>query len=219
MLSGLLEGGWTVPLVVLAAIGTGSILFDGLSQTAPWYTAFGFPGLGVATLQLLAFLGLIAAGVLAIARLVGVAAVGAGLVPIAGGYLIAHYLTYLLGDGQLIVVALSDPFQLGWDLFGGAFFEPSTDWIPPALVWTIQLAVVIGGHVVGAWAGHAVAVETAGRDLPAAELRRRQVPLAILMVALTATTLWSLGQAILEDPGTPGGAAAAIRGAPEPLSA
>jgi hypothetical protein len=198
--SGLLEGTWTVPLVVLVAVGTGSILFDGLSQTAPWYDVFGIPGLGIATLQLLGFLGLVAGGALWIGRMVGIQAVGAGLLPIAAGYLVAHYLTYLLGDGQLIIVALSDPFQLGWDLFGTAFYEPSTDWIPPALVWTIQLAVVIGGHVVGAWAGHVVAVANAGRDITSAQIRWRQVPLAILMVALTATTLWSLGQAIVEDP-------------------
>jgi hypothetical protein len=31
-------------------------------------------------------------------------------------------------------------------------------------------------------------------------LRRRQVPLAVVMVALTTLTLWSLGQAIVVTP-------------------
>ena len=57
-------------------------------------------------------------------RFVGRDATAAGLLPIAAGYLIAHYLTYLLIDGQLIVVAISDPLQRGWDLFGTAFYEP-----------------------------------------------------------------------------------------------
>lgn len=39
--SGLLTGRWTRPLVVLAAVGTASIIFDGLSQTEPWFRVFG----------------------------------------------------------------------------------------------------------------------------------------------------------------------------------
>ena len=119
------------------------------------------------------------------------------------GYLVAHYLTYLLGDGQLIVVALSDPLQLGWDLLGTAFYAPTLDWIPPAVVWTIMLVGVVGGHMVGAWAGHVAASTEAASTHTHAEGRRaarlRQVPLAILMVGLTATTLWSLGQAIVQE--------------------
>ena len=195
--AGLLEPGWATAHVALVAIGTASILYDGLSQTRPWFDLFGLPSLPLATLQLLAFLGLVVALALGVARLVGRGAVAAGLVPIAIGYLIAHYLTYLLGDGQRIVVAISDPLQLGWDLFGTAFYEPGTDWIPPALLWTVMLVAVVGGHVLGAWSGHAVAVRDAP---PRADVRLRQVPLAALMVALTATTLWSLGQGIVQDP-------------------
>ena len=195
--SGLLAPGWTRAHVVLVAIGAASILYDGLSQTQIWFDLFGLPSLPLATLLLLGFLALVVGLALAVGRLVGLAAVGAGLVPIAVGYLVAHYLTYLLGDGQRIVVALSDPLQLGWDLFGTAFYEPGTDWIPPALLWTVMLAAVVGGHVLGAWSGHVVAV----RDAPArSDVRLRQVPLAALMVGLTATTLWSLGQTIVKEP-------------------
>ena len=39
------------------------------------------------------------------------------------------------------------------------------------------------------------------RDAPArVNVRLRQLPLAVLMVGLTATTLWSLGQAIVQEP-------------------
>ena len=55
---------------------------------------------------------------IAVGRRVGYAAMGAGLVPVAVGYIVAHYLTYLLTEGQRIVVALSDPLQQGWDLLG-----------------------------------------------------------------------------------------------------
>ena len=195
--TGLLAPGWTRAHVVLVAIGAASILYDGLSQTQIWFDLFGLPGLPLATLLLLGFLGLVVGLALAVGRLVGLAAVGAGLVPIAVGYLVAHYLTYLLGDGQRIVVAISDPLQLGWDLFGTAFYEAGTAWIPPALLWTVVLAAVVGGHVLGAWSGHVVAV----RDAPArSDVRLRQVPLAALMVGLTATTLWSLGQTVVKEP-------------------
>lgn len=195
--SGVLAPGWTRADVVLVAIGTASILYDGLSQTRLWFDLFGLPDLPLATVLLLAFLGLVIALALAVGRLVGIAAVGTGLVPIAVGYLVAHYLTYLLGDGQRIVVAISDPLQLGWDLFGTAFYEPGTDWIPPALLWTVMLAAVVGGHVLGAWTGHVAAVRDA-RARP--NVRLRQVPLAALMVGLTVTTLWSLGQTIVKEP-------------------
>lgn len=193
---GLLGAEWTAGTVVLAALGTASILYDGLSQTQLWFDLFGVPSLPAATVQMLIFLGLIVGLALVVGRLVGLGAIGAGLVPIAVGYLVAHYLTYLLGDGQWIVVAISDPLQLGWDLFGTAFYEPRLDWIPPALVWTVMLVSVVGGHIVGAWSGHVVAV----RDAPqGVNVRLRQAPLAVLMVALTATTLWSLGQAVVKE--------------------
>ena len=193
----LVKPGWSRAHVALVAVGTGSILYDGLSQTQIWFDLFGLPSMAVETLQLGLFLGAVVALALVVARLVGVASVGAGLVPIAVGYLVAHYLTYLVGDGQRLIVVVSDPLQLGWDLFGTAFFEPSTAWLPASIVWTIMLAAVVGGHIVGAWAGHAAA---AGDSSNRGNVRLRQAPLAALMVALTVTTLWSLGQAIVQDP-------------------
>jgi hypothetical protein len=131
---------------------------------------------------------------LVLVRLLGTNPSGAGLLPIAVGYLIAHYLTYLLISGQLIVVAVSDPFQRGWNIFGTLFYEPSSTWLPPGLVWTLQLAAVVGGHMVGAWAGHAAAVADTPPGTPIRKVRLRQLPLAIVMVALTTLTLWSLGR-------------------------
>jgi hypothetical protein len=201
--AGLLEPGWTIADVVLVALGVGSILFDGLSQTQIWYDLFGLPGTAKETLLLVAFLGLIVAAALTVTRFVGLAGTGAGLLPIAVGYLVAHYLTYLLIDGQRILIAISDPFQRGWDLFGTAFHEPSGAFLPPGLVWTVQLAAVVGGHMLGAWGGHAAAASTAPGGIDARVLRRRQVPLAVVMVALTTLTLWSLGQAIVVSPQEP----------------
>lgn len=198
--SGLLEPGWRLEDVVIVALGVGSILFDGLSQTQIFFSAFGLPSLPAGTVIMAAFLGIIVVAALVVTRYVGIAATGAGLVPIALGYLIAHYFTYVAIDGQRIIIAISDPLQNGSDLFGTAFYEPSGAWLPPGLVWTIQLAAVVGGHMLGAWAGHVVAALDAPPELAGRPLTVRQIPLAVVMVALTTLTLWSLGQALVVTP-------------------
>ena len=198
--SGLLEPGWSLADVVLIALGVGSILYDGLSQTQIWFELFGLPSLLGQSILLAGFLGVIVIAALAVTRFVGVPATGAGLLPIALGYLIAHYFTYLVVEGQRIAIAISDPLQVGSNLFGTAFFEPSGAWLPPGLVWTLQLAAVVGGHMLGAWAGHVVTALDAPRELAGRPLTVRQVPLAVVMVALTTLTLWSLGQAIVVTP-------------------
>ncbi len=218
--SELLAAPWEGARIVLVALGAGSIIFDGLSQTVAFASLFGAPGLVPRTVLLVLFLGAIVAAALLVARTVSPGAIGAGLLPIAVGYLVAHYLTYLLVDGQRIVVAVSDPLQQGSDLFGTAFFEPQAGWLPPGLVWTLQLAAVVGGHMLGAWAGHVRAQRDMealngngrqARDMrhrkihqtePATSrnVRVREIPLAIVMVVLTTLTLWSLGQAIVVEP-------------------
>jgi hypothetical protein len=199
--SGLLLPGWRIEDLVLVAIGTASILFDGLSQTQPWFEVFGAPGVVIKTLQLAGFLGLLVAAAVLVSRLVGIPATAAGLLPIAAGYLVAHYFTYVLIDGQRIIVALADPLQQGSDLgnLGWAFFEPNSTFLPPGFVWTIQLAAVVGGHMLGAWAGHVVSARETGAARGERAHRRREVPLAVIMVALTTLTLWSLGQALVQE--------------------
>lgn len=199
--TGLLLPGWRLPDLILIGLGTASILFDGLSQTKPWFEMFGAPDVPVKTLQLAGFLGLIVGASLLVARLVGLRATAAGLLPIAAGYLVAHYFTYVLIDGQRILIALADPLQQGWDLgnLGWAFHEPNSTFLPPGFVWTVQLAAVVGGHMLGAWAGHVVSALDTGAARGERSHSRREVPLAVIMVALTTLTLWSLGQALVQE--------------------
>ena len=216
--SALLAVPWSASRITLVAVATGSILFDGLSQTVAFASVFGAPATLPKTLILLAFLGIIVVAALTVSRTVSPGAIGAGLLPISVGYLVAHYLTYLFIDGQRIVIAISDPLQRGDDLFGTAFYQVNTTLLPAGLVWTVQLAAVVGGHMLGAWSGHV----TAARDVEAVEngreprdmrhrklpglrslrgrnMRVREIPLAVVMVALTTLTLWSLGQAIVQQ--------------------
>ena len=221
--TGLLDATWSTPRIILIALGVASIIFDGLSQTVAFASVFGSPGILAKTVELAGFLALVVGAALLVARTVSPGAIGAGMLPIAVGYLVAHYLTYLLLDGQRIVIAVSDPLQTGADLFGTAFYQVQSGWLPPGVVWTAQLAAVAGGHMLGAWAGHvtaqremdAIARAQPPRDLrhrkihgakpPAAHnVRTREIPLAIVMVALSMLTLWSLGQAIMKEPASSG---------------
>jgi hypothetical protein len=199
--AGMLAGNWKIPELVLVALGTGAIIFDGLSQTEQYFNLFIAQtplGIGVVrdTITAVGFLAAVVGIVLLTARMLSVRAVAAGLLPVAVGYLVAHYLTFLLVDGQRIILAVNDPLLRGDNLlpFDLGFFEP-TSFIPVSIVWSIQLAAVVGGHIVGAWAGHAALADETGHA-PIG----RQVPLAVLMVTLTTVTLWSLGQAVVISP-------------------
>ena len=200
--SGLFER-WSSAELVLVALGTAAIIFDGLSQTQLYFdlfgrlNPFGLPSLAVNTVVLGAWLTLIVGVVLATARRIGIAAVGAGLLPVAVGYLVAHYFLALIFDGQRIIMALNDPLVRGDNFLPYPLSDMTEPWafLPASLIWTIQLAAVVGGHVLGAWAGHAA---LASESRTGARLSA-QVPLALLMVAFTSITLWSLGQAVIDE--------------------
>jgi len=203
--SGVLVAPWTRDELVLVALATGAIIFDGLSQTQIYFDTFVVSGsLGADpilrdSITAAVFLGGIVFVVLAVSQELTVRAVAAGLLPVAVGYLIAHYLTFLLVDGQRIIIALNDPLLRGDNLLPGNWgFYQTISFIPTSILWTIQLAAVVGGHIVGAWAGHSVLTQDEGPALVEGRSAiLRQLPLAILMVALTSLTLWSLGQAVI----------------------
>lgn len=235
--SGLDAADWSVDRTVLVAVATASVIYDGLSQTQAFAGWFGTPGIAGATVLLGLFVGALALAAALVAGLVGPRSLGAGLVPIATGYLIAHYLTFLLFTSPRILNVVSDPLASGGNLLGVEPFEPSADWLPPAVAWAIQLIAIVGGHVLGAIEGHRAAVHeaaapeaaprTAGRAQSTGsrirDARLRQVPLAVLMVGLTSLTLWSLGQVVVvheEEPSATSGIvgpsvpAATLSGAP-----
>ena len=74
-------------------------------------------------------------------------------VPIAAIYVMAHYLTYLLHEGQAMIYLVSDPFGQGWDLLGTATAAIDFALVGDHLTWYLQLGLVVVGHVAGAHAG------------------------------------------------------------------
>ena len=68
------------------------------------------------------------------------------LVPIAFAYVAAHYLTYLLFEGQAIVYLASDPLGRGWDLFGTASATIDYGVLSQNSAWYLQVGFVVVGH-------------------------------------------------------------------------
>jgi hypothetical protein len=115
------------------------------------------------------------------------------LLPIAVGYHLAHNLSYLLLAGQFAIPLASDPLGFGWDLFGTKLYGIDIGIIDAATVWTVSVAAIVVGHVAAVWLAHATALAAYG---PAGGRARVQLPLLLLMVGYTMTSLWILAQPI-----------------------
>jgi len=119
------------------------------------------------------------------------------LVPIAIAYHLAHYLSYLLIAGQFIIPLASDPFGLGWDLFGTAGYSVDITVIGAKTVWYTAVIAIVVGHVFAVGVAHFGALRVF--DTAKAALRS-QYPFLVLMVAYTMVSLWILSQPIVGTP-------------------
>jgi hypothetical protein len=113
------------------------------------------------------------------------------LVPISAAYLVAHYFSLFVIQGQFIVTLASDPFGRGWDLFGTRDFAPNLAIVAPNTVWYVQVGALIVGHVAGLAIAHdrAIAVFDRRRDA-----LRSQYSMLALMVLYTVGGLWLLSR-------------------------
>lgn len=200
--------------VAFVAVMLGSVGFDGFSRTSWWQdrrfdVIDGFvdsPGLADLASTLFNLTGLVAvvAGV-ALAFLLAVRAAerlgrgdrqpagrfAASLIPIALAYVVAHYFSLLLLQGQFLVPLASDPFGFGWDLFGTASFRPDLSLLGPNLVWYVQVGALVAGHVLGLILAHDRAVSfSRSPGLAVAS----QYPMLLLMVLYTVGGMWILSQ-------------------------
>jgi hypothetical protein len=114
------------------------------------------------------------------------------LVPIAMVYVVAHYLTFLLFEGQATFYLASDPFGEGWDLFGTADRAIDYTYLSQNGTWYVQVAVVVIGHVAALTLAHDRALALY-RD-PRLAVRSQYWMLAV-MVGFTSLALWLLAQA------------------------
>jgi len=118
------------------------------------------------------------------------------LVPIVLAYNLAHFLYLLVVPGQLIVPLISDPFGVGWDVFGTANYKINIAVINAKFAWYISVVAIVIGHVVAVYVGHVIAIR---RETNRLLSLRGQYPMLILMVLYTAISLWIMAQPIVSE--------------------
>ena len=111
--------------------------------------------------------------------------------PIALAYTAAHYVSFLLLQGQSIVPLASDPLGNGSDLFGTAAWTIDYGWIGGTTFWYIQVAVVVLGHAAALALAHDRALVT----YPSSKLAARsQLWMLAVMIGFTTLALWLLSE-------------------------
>jgi hypothetical protein len=107
------------------------------------------------------------------------------LLPIAAGYLIAHYLTLVIQGIIWLPLLIIDPTALA----------PVLDWIPTAFIWYLSVAAIVGGHIAAVVLAHRLALrDHAKRPILAG------LPLVVLMIGYTVLSLWIIAQPIVVEP-------------------
>lgn len=111
------------------------------------------------------------------------------IVPIVVGYIVAHYLTYLVEFGQRTLIQASDPFSNGSDILGTGDWSVNY-WLSyhPTLLANVKVIAVVVGHVLGVVAAHDRAIKL----LPKRHQLTGQLPLLLAMVAFTVGGLYLL---------------------------
>lgn len=213
-LAGLADAATPIGTVALLCALIGTTSFDGASggeiwaTNAPdWYSALEDLGLPadvatsfVDTLGLAVSIGLIA--LLYRLGADGIASVRRGadrrrlalrfapsLAPIAVAYLVAHYFSLLVFQGQALGFMVSDPLANGADLFGTAGAGIDLGVVSASAIWYVQAASLIVGHVAGLALAHdrALVLFKHPRDAT-----RSQYWMLAVMVGYTCLGLWLL---------------------------
>jgi hypothetical protein len=206
----------SVSMMALVLLLLSSVLYDGFLGTGEWELLESavrtrLPAMGVAavkTVGLVLFWGLFVAAYLGICGIMSRAGRGARatldvarafaltLVPIAIGYNVAHYLVFLLVQGQYILPLLSDPFGRGWDLFGTAGYRVDIALASARFSWYLALGAIVAGHLSAVYLAHRRALSV---FTPTKVATATQAPLTALMVLYTFVGLSIMAEPIVES--------------------
>jgi hypothetical protein len=200
-------------MFAFVAVMLGSTFFDGFSRTSIWQNRYyqvqvdllDRPSLADLVGQLMGIVGLLLA-VAFIGTAFRVAVRGTetisestnlaqdfvdSLIPITLVYVIAHYFSLLIYQGEVGFRLLSDPWGRGWDLFGTHGFQPNFTFLTPHTIWYVQVAALVTGHIAGLGVAHDRAV---GLFRTPRMALWTQYPVLVLMVLYTVGGLWVLSQ-------------------------
>ncbi|GAA4346953.1 hypothetical protein [Angustibacter luteus] len=188
-------------LVATVAVMLGTTAYDGASNAPRWFTfvqSSPVPQVLTKTgglVLVVALVGLLFTVATALAGRIGGAAPSAmprqfahSLVPVALGYVVAHYWSLLVLEGQNAFILLSDPLGDGGNWLGLSDRAPNAALLTPHLVATVQVCAIVLGHVVGVVLAHDRAV----RLFPRRHALVGQLPLLALMVTYTCGGLFLL---------------------------
>ena len=210
-------GRTSVGMTAFVVLALATVTFDGLQETSLWLdlessavSAVSFLGSQaldvVDTLALVmvptTFLGVFLLFAWGIKRLSGeesaVIDVAKGfvfaLVPIALAYNLAHFISFLAIQGQLIIPLASDPFGIGWDLFGTADYLINIGIVNAKFVWFLSVIAIVVGHIISVYVSHIVSLFRVDNHRKALQ---GQYPMLALMVLYTASSLWIIAQPIV----------------------
>jgi hypothetical protein len=112
------------------------------------------------------------------------------LAPIAFAYVIAHYVSLLVFQGQALIYLASDPLGTGANLLGTANTQVDYMLVSPTAIWYMQVAALVAGHVAGLVLAHDRALAAFPGDRRAAV--RSQYWMLTVMVGFTCLGLWLL---------------------------
>ncbi len=203
-LSGLTDIQWLPATVMFFCAAIGITAFDGASEGALWQSVGGTdPSVITSTLGLLVAIGI----VFGFYRL-GVEGMRSShiemsarelsqtfapsLVPIMLGYVVAHYFSFIMFQGQALWPMLSDPLGNGSDYFGTATSGIDYRFVSSQVIWYVQVLALVIGHVAGLAVAHDKALSVWGKARAAVQ---SQVWMLIVMVGFTSFGLWLLSQA------------------------
>ncbi len=181
----------------------GSTTFDGVTNTDWWEGLLDTGGWEAVPLDSLGLVGVLlgigGAYYLAMyiaSRMVGkkplelARAFAHSLVPIALAYLVAHYFSLLIFEGQDFVPLLSDPLQQGWNLFGTRHIGINYRLISTDTIAWVQALSILIGHLWGVFLAHDRALNIFP-DKPGLA-NKSQYPLVIIMLGYTVLGLYLL---------------------------
>ena len=111
------------------------------------------------------------------------------LVPIGFAYVLAHYFSLLVWQGQAIGYLASNPLGHGTNYFGTAHWHVNYNVIGSTGIWYIQVLALVTGHVAGLALAHdrALAIYRSPR-----EAAQSQYWMLVVMVGFTSLGLWLL---------------------------
>ena len=181
-------------LLATTSVMLGSTAYDGFSSEPRWYIFVQSSDLPSELLMTAGLVGMCLVVALSLhlaaavsARLADIPVRGLAaqfapsLLPIAAGYVVAHYWSLLTFEGQNTLIRLSDPLGIGANWLGTGGLTANHALLQPTLVAVVQVVAIVTGHVLGVVLAHERAVTLFQRRVAVIG----QVPLLALMVGYT----------------------------------